>query len=225
MAEIETKLDDLLIRAKAEMADVDVLTAPPLKKECPICFLPFPLFPHSVSGSGSAFLSCCEKMVCSGCYYKNGMANRESGVEIKCAFCRNPMRNECSESDYVNKMNKLVRNGNPDACMEMAKKYTNERFGVPRSERDALEMYIRALEMYIRAAQLGDAAAFRYISEYYQGGLVVERDTSKQRAFLEIAVKKGSIDARHFLACLIAESGDVDNAIQHLKIAASAKQA
>ena len=62
-------------------SDEDLFKEPPLRDECPICFLLLPFDRLMIR-----FQSCCGKVVCDGCIYENYMKNNR----LICPFCRAP---------------------------------------------------------------------------------------------------------------------------------------
>ena len=74
-----------------------------------------------------------------------------------------------------------------------------------------------------RAAALGSAEACSDLFLCYLLGLCgVEKDSAKARSLLIRAAKGGLAQARHNLATLEYESGQIDAAIRHLKISTAA---
>ena len=132
---ISAKLDDLLGRAQAEVADVDLFAPPPPNEECPICFLPYP---HEEWLS--AFHTCCGKIICHGCAFKGwDILGRQEvgGPKDICAFCRTPTP---YGPDRIKAVEKLMQKQNPGAFMSMADLYQTGEV-VPKNERKALELY------------------------------------------------------------------------------------
>eukprot|EP00579_Thalassiosira_antarctica_P010435 CAMPEP_0201909324 /NCGR_PEP_ID=MMETSP0903-20130614/1136_1 /ASSEMBLY_ACC=CAM_ASM_000552 /TAXON_ID=420261 /ORGANISM="Thalassiosira antarctica, Strain CCMP982" /LENGTH=262 /DNA_ID=CAMNT_0048443833 /DNA_START=85 /DNA_END=870 /DNA_ORIENTATION=- len=206
ISEINAKLDDLLICAQAEEADVDLFAPLPPKEDCPICYLPFPL-----RESESTFNVCCGKIICVGCHITNKMTMEENGFEDTCAFYRQPRPDPI---DNIKALNQLMQKNNTDAFMAMAHRYQTGD-GVSQSN-------MKALELFIRASDLGSAVVYGFIAVHYEHGYVVEKDGSKHRAFLEISAKRGSISCRRRLAKIEEENGNIDLAIKHWTVAANA---
>jgi TPR repeat protein len=76
----------------------------------------------------------------------------------------------------------------------------------------------KAIELYARAANLGFREAhFNLANIYRQGG-----DLKKAKFHLEAAAMAGHEDSRCFLGLMEANSGNMERAIKHWTIAASA---
>ena len=70
-------------RRVAELHDEQLFKQPPPKYEdCPICFLRMPSF-----DTGSTYMPCCGKVICSGCFYGNAHIDLDKQL---CVFCRIP---------------------------------------------------------------------------------------------------------------------------------------
>lgn len=204
--ELEARLDNLLSIAQTETADIDLFAPITEKEECPICMIP--LLP---SDREATFMYCCGKNVCNGCTYKYIFIKLENCAsnELKCAFCQ-----QTGNKSGVKPLRKLMKNNNPQAFMQMAFKYK-------RGE-DVIQSDTKALEMITRAAELGEADAFVYIGQCYEQSTAVEPDLSKSIEFLEMGAMKGSLMAHQYLAGFHDNVGNADEAIEHLKVAASA---
>jgi len=207
--ELEARLDNLLVTAQAETADIDIFAPIQEREECPICMIPLPLDDENI------MFVCCGKRICNGCIYThirtNGRNGKQKLEEQKCPFCCQscligPLR--------IKALKKLMKKKNPDAFMQMAKHYKRGECGVIQSD-------TRVLEMLIEAAELGNAHALAVIGKFYKDGLVVERDISKALNFGEVAAKNGYILA-NLLASLNDKNGNTDECIQHLVVTASA---
>ena len=206
--ELDARLDNLLSTAQAETANIDLYKPIPEREECPICLIPLP-----IDGEEIIFMTCCGKEICAGCMGKSFITAKAKGKEkpsdMKCAFCCEP-----SSHNDIKKMKRLMKNNNPLAYNQMALSYESGD-GVFQSD-------TKALEMYIRAAELGNADAYVGIGLYYKEGTAVERDLSKSIDFLEVAAKKGSSTAHRALASHHQINGNIQNLIEHMKVAARA---
>ena len=109
--ELEARLDNLLLTAQAEMADVDLFTPIPLREECPICLIPLPF-----NESQTVFKLCCGKTICIGCGYKHMLTDlNKKGPshfrdDYKCLFCRRAI---ISTKNEVKATKKLMKKNNP----------------------------------------------------------------------------------------------------------------
>lgn len=107
-----------------------------------------------------------------------------------------------------------MKNNNPGAFIQMAKKHVLGSSGV-------LQSNTKALEMFIRAAELGSADGFMNVGAFHAGGIAVKPNMMKACSFIEIAAKKGFAEAHQWLANYDPRTGN-DKCIKHLKIAACA---
>ena len=205
--ELGARLDNLLVTAQEETADIDIFAPIVEREECPICLLPLPFNDEEIR-----FMTCCGKKICLGCIYKEVlgcMKDRRNPDENKCAFCR-----QQAPKNDIKALRKLMKKNNPDAFINMSYRY-KEGDGVIQSN-------TKSLEMSICAAELGFAGAYEKIAVYYGLGIGVEVDESKAIEFWEVAVKKGSIIAHHQLAMVNGTIGKIDESVKHLKLAACA---
>ena len=89
----------------AELHDKALFKHPPPVDDCPICMVRLPLI-----GTGSKYMSCCGKTVCSGCIHAMDMEDIDRGKKEEdrgvCAFCRTPA--PTSEEEVLERMNKRV---------------------------------------------------------------------------------------------------------------------
>ena len=205
--ELEARLDNLLVTAQAETAEIDLFAPIQEREECPICMIPLPLTDRDIG-----FMPCCGKSICIGCDYKHLMTeikNRVPDHKKKCAFCC-----QHEPKNTIKALKKLMKNNNPDAFMAMSSHY-KEGEGVLQSD-------TRSLEMRINAAELGLAGAFGQIAYNYMEGIAVEQNMTKAFEFLEVAAKKGSCVAHKYLATVHEKNGDIQKSIEHYKVIASA---
>ena len=67
---------------------------PPEFGDCSICFLRLPIM-----GSGRSYMSCCGKMICSGCCHADVYDNLGNIiVKEQCPFCRTPLPTSVEEA-------------------------------------------------------------------------------------------------------------------------------
>lgn len=132
--------------------------------------------------------------------------------KMSCSFCRQPI--EMADIDKIKSLEKLMKKNDPEAFMQMAKRY--------KIGDGVLQSDTRHLEMRISAAELGNAEAFGYIAGFCLGGIVVEQNTSKAWELLEVGAKKGSISAHESLARQHQRRGNTQTSIKHLKVVANA---
>ncbi len=166
--------------------------------ECPICFLPMPLAPTKC-----AYYPCCSKRACDGCSYTHHVQNKNDN----CPFCRESSWDV--EEDEKREM-KRVKANDPAAMCEMGA----ERY----DEGD----YDGAFEYWTKAAELGDIDAHCQLGLMYgEGEGSVEKDEDKEVYHLEQAAIGGDPTARHNLACVEEENGNMERAVKHFIIAAN----
>jgi hypothetical protein len=189
----------------AELRDRDLFTQPDIScyGECPICFLPL-----SIDSDKSNMMPCCSKSICLGCHYANQMREFEAGLEMRCAFCREPAPK--SEKEAEKRMMKRIKKNNCPVAM-----HTN---GMRRYHQGD---HKTAFEYWTKAAELGEADAHYALSIEYKNGQVVEKDKKKELYHLEEAAIAGHPLARHNLGGLDASINRYDRARKHWIIAAN----
>ena len=209
--ELEARLDNLLSTAQKETEDIDLFAPIQEREECPICMIPLPLDEGDIT-----FMSCCGKNICSGCIFKEILNGMKNGVKIeklhkskKCAFCRQP-----EGKNHIKRLKKLMKKKNPEAFIQMAKRY---KLGEGMFQSDT-----KSLQMLIHAAELDSAQAHGMIGQYHEEGLAVEQNMSKALEFYEVAAKQGYFYAHKLLVTFNGRNGNIQKAIEHLKVAASA---
>ena len=127
-----------------------------------------------------------------------------------CPFCRRALPK--TDDEIVSVLQKRMDLQDPQAYFNMAGYAREGLHGVARDEQ-------KAVSLLERAAALGSAEACSDLFLCYLLGLCgVEQDSAKARALLIRAAKGGLAQARHNLATLEYESGQIDAAIRHLKI-------
>jgi len=176
---------------------------PPLFEDCPICFLRMPYL-----DSGRTYMSCCGKVICSGCIYVvQSRATKEE--EDICPFCRTPPP---TEEDLIKRYEKRIELNDAIAIRSMGNYYSEGQFGLPQN-------YAMALKLYHRAGELGYANSYYNIGYAYRNGEGVERDEKKARHYYELAAIKGDPYARNTLGVMEGKAGNVDRALKHFLIA------
>ena len=197
-------------RRVAELHDVDLFSEPPLREECPICFLLLPL------GAGQTqFKSCCGKLICYGCIYgmaeeeiRRGKKKEEVGM---CAFCRTLRAS--SDEEEVKRLQNLMEKGNAMAYYQFGNYYSQGIYGMPQD-------WAKANELWLKAGELGCAEAYSKLGYSYDVGNGVEIDKKKAKCYLELAAMKGDVDARHNLGCMEGDAGNEHRAFKHFMLAA-----
>ncbi len=164
--------------------------------DCPLCFLPLP-----IDVKKSRFYFCCSNLICNGCLY----ANIKSNGNDRCPFCREPA---ASGEEHKKRKMKRIKANDPAALCQMG--------GTCYGDGD----YDGAFGYYTKAAELGDAVAHYNLGNMYWDGVGVEKDEEKAVYHYEKAAIGGHPIARHNLACIEGENGNLEKAVKHLIIAA-----
>ena len=160
--------------------------------------------------SGSKYMSCCGKTICSGCDYAPLYDNQGNEVDNeKCPFCRTP--DPTSVEEVNERYKKRMELNDPIAIYYQGNNYRDGRRGFAKD-------YTKALELYHQAGELGDARAYNNIGNSYQSGRGVEVD-NKKVYFYELAAMGGDALARYNLGNMEAFAGNIDRAIKHYMIA------
>jgi tetratricopeptide (TPR) repeat protein len=215
----------------AELRDEALFKDPPAKEDCSICFLPMPqqlicfvsLQPATITSvpiydfvkaneevaneTMETYYPCCGKSVCEGCIH----SFRESGNNEKCPFCNSDRGGKTDEEDAIKDIRKRVEANDAGAICLLANSYHH---GVNGFQQDQT----KAIELYTRAADLGFNKAHNYLGDIYRDG----GDMKKAKFHFEAAAMEGHELARFNLALLEAESGNMERAVKHCAIAASA---
>ena len=169
----------------AELHDIELFKHPPSNGDCPICFLRMPSL-----YTGSTYMTCCGKRICSGCSYAPVYDNQGNAVaEKKCPYCRTPTPDA---EVMLEREKKLVRAGDPIAIYNTGNYYREGTCGYPRD-------YNKSLEMYHRSVELGFTEAYHNIGNAYYYGRAVEVDKQKANHYYKLAAMGGCETARHSL--------------------------
>jgi TPR repeat protein len=80
----------------------------------------------------------------------------------------------------------------------------------------------KALELWTRAAELGSDYAHYQLGGAYYGGTGKEKDMKKAIHHFELAAMAGHESARYNLGCIEYDSGNMERALNHWIISASA---
>ena len=128
-----------------ELYDELLFKQPPPKEECPICFIALPS-----TITGKQYMTCCGKMLCSGCVYGVENIRRKAKVPL-CAFCRTPAPVTDEEVDKRTK--KRIEKNDAIAMVDLGCDYYGGNNGYPQNTE-------KALELFHRAEALGHCSAF-----------------------------------------------------------------
>ena len=176
---------------------------PPPHGDCPICFLRLPTM-----NSGKSYMTCCGKMICSGCRHAPVYDNQGNIiVEKKCPFCRTP--ETTSNKEIFERVKQRVEVGDAYAFYMMGDYFDRGKYGLPQD-------YSKAIEFWRKAGKYG----YNNIGIVYDHGEGVERDKKMAKHYYELAAMEGCVVARHNLGVVSEENaGNYDIASKHLMIA------
>ena len=178
---------------------------PPEHGDCQICFLRLPSLM-----SGSMYMSCCGKIVCSGCVFAPVYDHEGNVIETSCPFCRSPAPK--SGKEIINRYRKRIELNDLVAMCKLGCDY-REGYG------DLPQDYKKALELWHRAGKLGNAESYFNIGCFYYTGRGVEIDMKKATHYFELAAMGGDMMARHNLGCMEENRGNYNRAVKHSIIA------
>jgi len=197
-------------RRVAELHDKELFKQPPPAEDCPICFQRLPTL-HT----GSKYMACCGKMICSGCIHSPVYDNQGNEVaERKCPFCRTPRPK--SDKEINERYKKRMKANDPIAIFNVGCYYRDGTCGYSQDN-------TKALELFHRAAELGCARAYNSIGTTYFNGQGVEVDKKKATYYYELAAIRtgGDVIARRNLGNNEWRDGNMDRALKHYMIATS----
>jgi len=191
----------------AALHDEQLFKQPPPKDDCPICFLRLPYNP-----SGSVYMACCGKTICSGCVhaFQSKITKEEHDV---CPFCRTPPPYQGEDAKFVKRYEDRVEMNDAEAISIMGVNYALGQHGLPQN-------WAKALELWHRASELGNATSYYSIGTAYLRGDGVESDDKKATHYFELAAMGGNAKARHNLGAMEANLGNMNRALKHWMIGA-----
>ena len=217
-------------RRAAELRDEALFKAPPAKEDCPICFLPMPLIAFSCASLPDAtilsvpifdfamahddlddktmeqYYTCCGKSICKGCVY----SFIESGNIAKCPFC-NSERGGLTEEERFEEVMKRVAVNDAGAIYLLGNKYYHGAGGLRQD-------HAKAIDLFNRSANLGFSKAHSRLGYLYHDA----GDLKRAKSHYEAAAMDGHERARCIIGTNEAKSENVERAIKHWAIAASA---
>ena len=153
-------------------------------------------------------MSCCGKLICSGCIHAVARTRR-TDIPL-CPFCRTPAPE--SDGEINKRMQKRVEVNDAKAIYTLGIYYSQGKHGLPLD-------WAKAFESYYRAAELGYSHAYCNIGNAHLGGEGVKRDMKKAMHYWERAAMKGDATARHNLGVFEANVGNIERALKHYMIA------
>ena len=192
MATVET----LHMKRAAELHDENLFKPPPPRDVCDICFHPLPL------SGGTAFQSCCGKILCLGCIQATYVDNDR----ILCPFCRAPHTNSISE--HIERLLKRVEANDANAIHNLGGMYQTGGMGFPQD-------YGKAMDLLLRAGELGSAESYYQIANNYFYGRGVKKSHKKSTYYSELAAMGGNAGARYNLGILEYNAGNMKRAVKH----------
>ena len=195
---ISMSISDQMIPA----SDEELFKQPPPNEDCPICFLRMPSM-----WSGYKYMSCCGKLICSGCIY----ANSKLTVDDLCPFCRTPAAT--TNREHIKRIKLCMDSNDSFAFYSLGYYYYHGLYGLPK-------INSKAFELWHRAGELGSAEAHYNIAYAYHKGEGVERDEKKSNHYWELAAICGHSDARHNLGVMEKNKGNAGRALKHYKLSA-----
>ena len=193
-------------RRVAELHDEALFREPPPQHgDCPICFIRLPNM-----GTGRRYMSCCGKIVCSGCHHADVQDNHGNIiVGKKCPFCRTPVP---TDEENIERLKKRMEVGDTLAFLSMGNYYDRGQYGLPQDS-------AKALDFLHKAGKLGNAMAYNNIGSAYYNGDGVESDKKMASYYFELAAMEGGVLARHNLGVGEYNAGNYDRALKHYMIA------
>jgi len=184
----------------AELHEEALFKQPPPRGDCPICFLRVPSL-----YTGQRYMTCCGKIICSGCIHAGGMA----GDDQLCPFCRAPTP---LDEEIIERTRKRMEFNDATAIYNLGSHYAEGRYGLPQDMDNVLELWHRA-------GELGNAEAYYNIGTAYWYGRGVVRDKKKVVHYYELAAMGGDEMARHNLGNAEVRAGNTERALKHYMIA------
>jgi TPR repeat protein len=190
----------------ARLHDESLFKQPPPKEDCPICLLPMPFAYREIAKC----VPCCGKIMCNGCGY-SCLAFRND----KCPFCNTSLETETETEIIFERLKKRGESNDTNALNNLGCHYANGDFGLRQD-------WNKAFEHWHRAAELGSSDAHATIGDAYLRGLGGVKDVKKAIHHLELAAMAGHETARYNLGDMEDKSGNMERAIKHWMISASA---
>ena len=196
------ELEEEETKRAAELHDTELFKKPPtIDDDCPICFQRLPFL-----DTGRRYKPCCGKVICSGCIH----AVELSDEDALCPFCRTPT--PYTDDETVQQLMKRVDAGDAEGINNLGFYYSVGMNGLPQDDK-------KALTLFHRAAELGNITSDYNIGNAYRLGKGVGRDMKKAEHSYELAAMRGLVEARHNLAVIEKNRGNMERALKHYMIA------
>jgi len=198
------------IRLAAELHEEELFKQPPpAEKDCPICFVRLPTLDN-----GSKYMTCCGKVICSGCDYAPLYDDQGNEVDNeKCPFCRTPVHD--SDEELLERVQNRMEKDDPIALYNIGCYHRDGSYGFPQD-------YHKALEHFHQAGELSYANAYCDIGIAYENGEGVKVNKKKANYYYELAAIRGNVSARYNLGIEEENEGNMDRALKHYMIAVGA---
>jgi len=182
---------------------------PPPNEDCPVCFLPLPIFLPA-----RKYQACCGKVLCMGCFtamFAAGGCRNEGGA---CPFCRKQA--PYSDEAIVEKLcGRMEMKNDAEAFVVLGSYYVEGAYGLRKDEE-------KAFELYTRAAAIGSITNAHYaLGTSYFNGQGVEKDKKKAKHHFEIAAIGGDVEARYGLGNMEIHA-QIRRGVKHWMISARA---
>ena len=220
-AEVEQVADD---------DDSSLFDEPPPQPDCDICMQPLP-----IRASIQPYMNCCGKTLCFGCSKKHEttiLRTNEKRIEkakkeqlpppplLKelCPFCRMelPEAGEKGEQQALDRTQKRVELGDPDAMLQLSFYYRDGDYGLSADVK-------KFLELAHQAASLGSVDAHCCLGNIYRlGNCGVSPNIETALAHFGAAAKGGHVPSRHNLGKFDYDNGNKKTAVRHWRISAAA---
>lgn len=140
-----------------------------------------------------------------------GQKEEESEV---CPFCRTIFS---KGKEVVEQLQKLIDNGNADACFELSGYYTKYDPSIGLSQDLS-----KVNELLVKGSKLGCEKSCHNLGALYKNGIGVERDEKKAKHYFELAVINGSVSSRSVIGNIEAKAGNMNRAKRHFLLGARA---
>ena len=190
-------------RRVAELHDEKLFKQPPqLEEDCPICFMRLPTL-----GSGRTYMSCCGKVICSGCIHAFQSRITRKKEEV-CPFCRISLP---KLDEMIKRFEKRIDLNDARAIYSMGCCYAQGKYGLPRNR-------AKALELWHQAGELGSNESLNNIGIAYEFGRGVDVDMKKAVYYYELGAMGGHAFARTNLGLTEMKAGNMDRALKHYMI-------
>ena len=156
--------------------------------------------------SGRRYMSCCGKILCTGCCHADVYDNLGNIiVGKKCPFCRTLVP---TDEENIERLKKRMEVGDAYAFFTMGNNYSCGYYGLTQDRAKAMEFRHKA-----------GKCAYNNIGLAYAKGNGVERDEKMARHYYELAAMEGNVVARHNLGANEYNAENYDRALKHYMIA------